>query len=163
MSKKIAFLCANPWESFLPPHFQGRSKAYYDYVCSDELLREEMVYCKEYIDIYGENHKRERETLFDAENEFPEILYVQSHQKHILQEIFETADLIIVGLPGSKIECDKIFLTALPWKEKLIFVWDYRMDQVDYIRQIQREYGLEGCQFMEAKKLPPFLTEAFKV
>lgn len=162
MSKKIAFLCLNPWESFLPPHFQGRSKAYYDYVCSAELLKEEMMYCKEHIEVYGENHKREQTPLFEAADDLPEILYVQSHQESVLRETFETADLVIVGLPGSKTECDKIFLTALPWKEKLIFVWDYRMDQVDFIRQIQREYGLEGGQFMEAKKLPPFLTEAFK-
>ncbi len=162
MLNKIAFLCVNPWESFLPAAFQGYIKSYYQWICKETLLREETMYCQERIALYGEPEMPLREKLFQNKKGAPQLLYVQSHQKELLQKVFKMADLVVVGMSGSKRECDKIFMNILPWKEKILFLWDNRICDKSFLKKIKREYGLADRQLLEAKKLPSFLTEALK-
>lgn len=162
MLNKIVFLCVNPWESFLPAAFQGCTRSYYQWICEETPLREEMMYCQEQIALYGEPEILQGEQLFEERKGVLQIIYVQSHQKELLQKVFETADLVIAGISGSKRECDKVFMNILPWKEKILFLWDDRICDKGFLRQIKREYGLTDRQILEAKKLPSFLTEALK-
>lgn len=160
MLKKIAFLCVNPWENFLPPTFQGCIKDYYQWIRSQALLREENLYCQEKVEVYGETEIPYGKKLFGEREETLQLLYVQSSQKGILQEVFSLADIVLVGMSGSRKECDKIFLTVLPWKEKTVFLWDSRICDESFLKQMKNEYKLKDAQMMEIKKLPSYLTEA---
>ena len=44
--------------------------------------------------------------------------------------------------------------------QKTIFLFDERIFDEKYLKQIQHEYKLKKAQMMEMKKLPSFLTEA---
>lgn len=158
---KIAFLCVNPWENFLPSVSQGGIRDYYRWMRSQALLREETLYCQEKVEVYGESKIPYGSQLFAEKEGILQLLYVQSSQKELIEEVFSVADVVLVGMPESKKECDKIFLTVLPWMEKTIFLWDERICAEKFIRQIQNEYKLKDRQIMEVKKLLPHLTEAF--
>lgn len=160
MFKKIAFLCVNPLENFLPPALQGYIKDYYQWARSEVLLREENLYCQEKIEAYGETKIPYGKKMFGEREETLQLLYVQSSQKELLEEVFTLADIVLVGMSGSKKECDKVFLTILPWIEKTMFLFDERICDEKYLKQIQCEYKLRASQMIEMKKLPLFLTEA---
>lgn len=160
MFKKIAFLCVNPLEKFLPPTFQSYIREHYEWARSEALLREENLYCQEKIDNYGETKIPYGKRVFGEQAETLQLLYVQSSQKEILENVFMLADIVFVAMSGSKKECDKIYLTILPWIEKTIFLFDERIFDEKYLKQIQHEYKLKKAQMMEMKKLPSFLTEA---
>ena len=160
MFKKIAFLCVNPLGNFLPPTLQGGIRECYQWTRSEALLREENLYCQEKIEVYGESKIPYGKTMFGECRETLQLLYVQSSQKEILEEVFSLADIVFVGLSGSKKECDKIFLKILPWIEKTVFLFDERICDEKYLKQIQNEYKLKNIQLMEMKKLPSVLTEA---
>jgi hypothetical protein len=49
---------------------------------------------------------------------------------------------------------------VLPWLEKVIFLFDGRICDEEYLGQMGREYKLKTAQMMEIKKLPSYLTEA---
>lgn len=120
------------------------------------------MYCKERIAIYGETENPLEENLFQNRRGIVQVLYLESHQKELIEKAFKGADLVIVGISGSKKECDKLFMSILPWKEKALFLWDERVCDESFLKKIKREYGLKSIQMMEIKKLPSFLTEAFK-
>ena len=160
MFKKIVFLCVNPLGNFLPPTLQGCIRDYYQWTRSEALLREENLYCQEKIEPYGEARIAYGKRMFGEREETLQLLYVQSSQKELLEEVFTLADIVFVGMSGSKKERDKIFMTILPWIEKTVFLFDERICDEKYLRQMQCEYKLEPMQMMEMKKLPSFLTEA---
>ena len=160
MLRKIAFLCVNPWENFLSSAFQKGIRDYYHWTRSEALLREENLYCQEKIEVYGETEIPYGKKLFGERKETLQLLYVQSSQKELIEEVFRLADIVFVEMSISKQECDKIYLTVLPWIDKTIFLWDSRICDEKFLRQIQREYKLRDAQIMEIKKLPSFLTEA---
>ena len=81
MNKKIAFLCLNPWETFLPPTFQRCVKDYYQWTRRQALLREESLYCQEKIEVYGEPKISRGKKAFGENEETLQLLYVQSSQK----------------------------------------------------------------------------------
>lgn len=161
MFKKVAFLCVNPLENFLPPSFQGYIRDYYQWTRREALLREENLYCQEKIEIYGQTEIPYGKRMFGENAETLQLLYVKSRQKEVIEEVCRLAEIIFVGMSGSKKECDRIYLTVLPWLEKVIFLFDGRVCDEIYLRQMQREYKLEDSQMMEIKKLPSYLTEAF--
>ncbi len=160
MFKKIAFLCVNPLENFLPKTLQGCIRDYYQWMRTEALLREENLYCQEKIEAYGETRIPYGKRMFGEREETLQLLYLQSSQKELLEEVFSLADIVFVGTSGSKKECDKIFLKILPWIEKTVFLFDERLCEEKYLKQIQCEYKLKNAQMMEMKKLPSFLTEA---
>ena len=161
MFKKIAFLSLNPLENFLPPALQGSIRDFYLWTLQEALLREENLYCQEKIETYGEARIPYGKRMFGEREETLQLLYVKSNQKELLEEVFVLADIVFVGMPGSQKERDKIFLSILPWIEKVGFLFDERIFDERTIRQIQQEYKIDGAQIMEMKKLPSFLTEAF--
>lgn len=155
MCKKVAVVCANPWETFLPVISQGSAKKYYEWLHEQAVLREENPYCREKIELYGDLLNENQETLFLEETEKLQFLYVQTKREEILEKVLNEADFIIVGMPQNRSECDRIYLTILPWIEKSIFLWDGRISQgKDFFRKIQREYKLKEMQVMEMNKLP---------
>ena len=91
-----------------------------------------------------------------------QLLYVQSGQKEILEKVFSLAEIVFVTLSYNKKECDKTFMKILPWIEKTVFLFDERICDEKYLKQIQNEYKLKNIQLMEIKKLPSVLTEALR-
>lgn len=160
MLKKVAFLCVNPLGNFLPPAFQGRVRDYYQWTRNEALLREENLYCQEKIEVYGESGIPYGKKMFGEREETLQLLYVQSRQESVIEEVCSLADIIFVELSGSKKECDRIFLSVLPWLEKVIFLCDGRIFDESFLRQLRAEYRLKTSQIMEIKKLPLYLTEA---
>lgn len=161
MFKKIAFLCVNPLGNFFSSTLQGCIKECYQRTRSEALLREENLYCQEKIETYGEARIPYGKRMFGEREETLQLLYVKSNQKELLEEVFGLADIVFVGMPGSQKEREKIFLSILPWIEKVVFLFDERIFDERTIKQIQQEYKIEDTQMMEMKKLPSFLTEAF--
>ncbi len=155
MYKKIAVVCMNPWETFLPTNSQSNAKKYYEWLHEQALLREVNPYCKEKIEQYGDSLCVKQETLFSEEIEGLQFIYIQTKQKELLEKVLHEADFILLGMPLDREECDRIYLTILPWIEKCIFIWDGRIGQgKDFFRKIQREYKLKQAQIMEMNKLP---------
>ena len=90
MFKKVAFLCVNPLENFLPPAFQGNVRDYYQWMRGEALLREENLYCQERIEIYGEPKIPYGKKVFGESAETLQLLYVKSCQKKIrVIKVFE--------------------------------------------------------------------------
>ena len=160
MFKKIAFLCVNPLGNFFSSALQGCIKECYQRIRSEALLREENLYCQEKIEVYGETKIPYGKNMFGEREGTLQLLYVQSSQKEILEKVFSLADIVFVGLSDRKKECDKIFLKTFPWIEKTVFLFDERICDEKYLKQIQREYKLKNIQLMEMKKLPSILAEA---
>lgn len=161
MLNKIVFLCANPWETVQLPIIRDPAKSYYEQISQQSFLCEEPLYCQQRIALYGESEYAKKDELFKSENKEIQIIYVQSHEDQTFQKILNVADLVIVGVPWSKKECDKILIQLLPWRDKLLFLWDRKIFEKSFLKQLKREYGLSAKQFLEAEKLPSYLTEAF--
>lgn len=151
---KIAVVCANPWENFLPFQCQGNARFFYQWLC--EQSRQFHVHSRkrEQMEMYGDLSLPDREAVFKEKTENLQIVYIQSHRREILETVLDTADLAIVGMPGMRKECDKIYLSVLPWKEKCVFLWDERtIREKSFFRQIQNEYKLETEQIAKFKGL----------
>lgn len=159
MYNKIAFVCGNPWENLLSDVFQGNAKYYYDWLCHQAALRKMKSYCGERRELYGhfqEKHEK-REPLFMENSDVFQFLYVQGKQQKMLEQILPLADFIVVGMPECKTECDRIYLSILPWKEKSLFLWDGKNRRgKDFLKKLQREYKLRDTQIVEIKELPSF-------
>lgn len=162
MFKKIAFLCVNPLGNFFSSTLQGCIKECYQRTRSEALLREENMYCQEKIEVYGESGISYGKNLFGEQAETMQLLYVQSGQKEILEKVFSLAEIVFVTLSYNKKECDKTFMKILPWIEKTVFLFDERICDEKYLKQVQNEYKLKNIQLMEIKKLPSVLTEALR-
>ncbi len=155
MYKKIAVVCMNPWETFLPEISQSNAKKYYEWLHQQAVLREVNPYCKEKIELYGDSSSEKQEALFSEETEELQFIYIQTKQEKLLEKVLGEADFILVGMPLNREECDRIYLTILPWIEKSIFIWDGRIGPgKEFFRKIQREYKIKDAQIMEMNKLP---------
>ena len=155
MHTKIAVVCTNPWEKFLPVISQSNAKKYYEWLREQAVLREENPYCKEKIAMYGDMPNANQETLFSEEKEEFQILYLQTNQEKLLEKVLNEADFILVGMPQDRKECDRIYLMILPWLDKSMFIWDGRISQgEEFLKKIEREYKLKKAQIVEMNKLP---------
>lgn len=157
MKNKIAVVCLNPWEKFLPAMSQGNARAFYEWLYQQAILRNENPYYKEQVEQYGDLLCCENNTMFLENIDAPQFLYIQSKQQKLLEEVLTAADSVVVGMPGCKKECDRIYLSVLPWKEKSFFLWDSRIGMGDsFFKKIQSEYKLKDKQIMKFKMLPSF-------
>ena len=155
MYKKIAVVCTNPWERFLPFVLQSNAKKYYEWLHKQAVLRKENSYFREKITLYGDLIEAKQEPFFSEAIQGFQIIYIQTRHEEMLGKVFQEADFILVGMPQDKNECDRIFLLLLPWIEKCLFIWDGRSSQGDeFFRKIQREYKIKETQIMEMNKLP---------
>ena len=160
MIRKIAFLCVNPWESFLPSFSRGNAQDHYQWICQEAVQRKTGPCCMQIIEHYGEDLWEEKRQIFPEDGKKLQLLYVRSHRKDLLKEVYHAADLVFVSMPGSRKECDRIFLSVYPWKEQSYFLWDNRYVPGDgFFTRIQKEYQLKEEQIVESKRLPHFLRE----
>lgn len=169
MLNRVIFLCVNPRECFLASAFQSHAKDYYEWFKKFLNLKNVKMDCKEYIELYGTAKKDEIEYLFQENNGKLQLLYVQTDRRDILERIFQKENLVIMGLPGSKKEFEKMYLSIFPWKNEILFLWGSHIGKDEtYIRKLSRECMLTEAQFfefekwkknLEIKKLPPYLRE----
>lgn len=151
MLEKIVFLCANPWEGFLSPAFQSCGREYFQWICKQALLKNMKVTAKERMEVYGELQTEEK-LFLKAENKV-QLLYVQSHHKKLLEEIFQQADLVLMGLPGNLREFDRMFMPIFPWKDQILFLWDQHICRGDkFLHQLCKEYKICESQMIELKR-----------
>ena len=150
MFNKIVFLCVSPWESFLTPTSQSYGKNYYEWFKNILIMKNIKLSYREYIDIYGASNGESEEGIFLESCERIQLLYVQSDRKELLEKIFQTADLVIMGLPGSRGEFDKIYMSVFPWKDEILFLWGSHIARdSEYITRLVRECMLKREQFIE--------------
>lgn len=150
---KIAFLCVNPWERFLPFSFQSCVREYYQSVKARALSLEREIGYREYVEVYGETIPIPEVSLFLPEKEKLQLLYIQSSRIHILERLFKEADLVVMGLSGSRKETEKFYLSVHPWHEKVLFLWDSHICQDEtFAERLVREFKLRNAQVMEIKK-----------
>lgn len=155
MFKKIAFICANPLEKLLPTVSMGNVKEYYEWIYEQAVLLAEEPCCLNWIELYGNPPEKEMEELFLKDQRKLQLLYVQSHRRGLLEKVYETADKVLVGMSSNREECDRIFMTVFPWKEKSTFLWNNRISrEPGFLKRIQAEYQLEENQIVQTKKLP---------
>ena len=160
MIRKIAFLCVNPWESFQPSFSRGNAQEHYQWIYQEAVQRRSVPCCQQVIDIYGDDLWEEERQIFTGDAKKLQLLYVRSHRKNLLKQVYHAADLVFVSMPESRKECDKIFLSVFPWKEQSYFLWENRYISDDgFFDRIQREYQLKEDQIVESKRLPHFLRE----
>lgn len=153
MLNKVAVLCVDPWEKFWPPAFQTHSKNYYQWIKNMAAQKNIKIYCKEYIDTYGISNDRKENNLFLEDCEDFQLLYVQSDRQEILENIFRIADLVIMGLPGSRKQFDKIFMSVCPWKDEIMFLWGNHISRdQQYVDKLIRECALRKEQLIEIGK-----------
>lgn len=169
MLNKVIFLCVNPRECFLTSAFQSHAKDYYGWFKKYLELNNIKLDCREYIELYGNTKKIEFEHFFQENSGKSQLLYIQTDQRDILNKIFQKDNLVIMGLPGSKKEFEKMYLSIFPWKNEILFLWGSHIGKDEtYIRKLSRECMLTEAQFfefekwkknLEIKKLPPCLRE----
>lgn len=156
MNRKIAIVCANPWETFLPPVSQGNAKKYYQWLHEQADSHKFVHCCQEKTAPYGDILSPASELSFLEDTTGTQFLYVQLKQKDLLKKVLQEADDVLIGMPANRTECDKIYLSLLPWIEKCIFLWDGRTGMgKEFYRRLQSEYKLESRQILEIKSLPP--------
>lgn len=150
MLRRIAFLCIDPWEGFLTPVCRSCVFEYYRWICHQVVLRNIRSSTREQIELYGESGLEEIDDPFSEENDCLQLIYVQSHRENILKKIFENADLVVMGIPGSKQEFEKIFMLLFPWKDEIVFLWDRQICRGnDFLRKVCMEYKLKENQLIE--------------
>ena len=160
METKIVFLCVDPWEGFLLPGYQSYGREYYQCITGTNLLREENSYCQERIEVYGESEGFCNTPLFSKTDDEVQILYVQSGRKEVLKEVFQKADIVMMGLPRSKKEFDKIYMTVFPWIDRIKFLWDKRIcEKKTFLKELCMKYKLSESQFIEIEKPSSFERE----
>lgn len=153
MMNKIAFLCVNPWEKFLPVSYQGFGKKYYEHIRKMAHLKQRSIVCREYRELYGEVTVMPEQPFFPAEKEFLQLLYIQSSRAAVLKKVFQTADLVFIGTPGSMAEFEKVYPLIYPWKDKALFLWDSDSCAEEHFQErLIRECGLRSTQMIEMGK-----------
>lgn len=153
MENKIAFLCVNPWENFLPSVFQSSSREYYLWMREMVVLQKIKPYCRERLEIYGEQKNSDAEKLFSDHRKGLQLLYVQSSCSRVIEAVFQKADVVVMGLPGCKKEFDKTFMMIFPWKDQIKFFWDSHICRDEkFIMELCREYKLHAAQIFEIKR-----------
>lgn len=153
MMNKIAFLCVNPCERFLPFSFQSCGREYYRRVKEQAISRKWEVGCREYVDIYGEAICKPETPWFSNEEDRLQFLYIQSGRLCVLEEVLQEADLVITGFSGSRREMEKLYLTVYPWREKVLFLWDSHICRdEDFAERIVKDFKLRKAQVMEVRK-----------
>lgn len=158
--KKVVFLCVDPWERFLSPAVQSYGREYFCRVQTTGTVQEEQSYCAEHKEIYGEEPLKSLQEFFLLEDHRMQIVYVQSKSRHILEDVFQKADLVVMGLPGSKKEFEKIYLEIFPWIDQVLFLWDERVGKGDvYLKELCHEFKLDERQFWEMKNGHGFLEK----
>lgn len=155
MINKIAVVDANPWENFLPEFSRANARKYYEWLHHEAHLRGINHSCQEQIEIYGSMFPQNQTKRFVKNYEGVQFLYVQGKQEAVLPGVLKEADLVVVGMPRCRKECDQIYLAVLPWIEKILFFWDGRVSrEKEFLKRIQREYKLNKKQMIEFKKAP---------
>lgn len=153
MLNKVVFLCANPWEGLSTLASQSYSKNYYEWFKNILIMKNIKFSYREYIDVYGVSDGETEEGMFLEGCEGLQLLYVQSDRKEILEKIFQTADLVIMGLPGSRLEFDKIYMSVFPWKDEILFLWGSHIGRdSEYVARLLRECMLKQEQFIEIRE-----------
>ena len=158
---KIAVVCANPWETFLPSGCQGNARFFYQWLCNRS-----QQFClpsrqAKQVELYGTPPVSTPDTLFDKENKNLQIVYIESHRREGMESILNEADQIMVAMPKLLEECDKIYLQLLPWKEKCVFLWEDNGCREDgFFKKIQKEYKLEETQIEKLKGLSSIQWES---
>lgn len=148
--KKIAILCLNPWEGFLSTAAQSCIREYYEWFCCQAERKNAKFCIREQIEVYGEPVKEKSMELFSATETRPQILYIQSHQRDIIANVFEKADLVMMGIPGNRREFDKIFLPVFPWKDRIVFLWDQQICRGGaFLEKLCRECRIRADQLIE--------------
>ena len=153
MMNKIAFLCVNPWESFLPPSFQSCGREYYrrvkEYAISCRMASD----CREYVEMYGEPVRQREEPFFSVQDDRLQLRYVQSSSLPVLKKLFLEADLVIAGISGSREEFEKLCMAVYPWKEKVLFLWDSHICRDEHFPEMLfRECRLRKAQMVEIRR-----------
>ena len=151
MLQKIVILCVNPWDGLLSPIFQSCGREYFHWICKQAFLKNIPLISKERIEIYGE--LQGEEALFvNTENKL-QLLYVQSHSKKLLKEVFDEADLVVMGVPGSLKDFEKMFIAVFPWKDQILFLWEkYLCRDEKFLQQLCRNYKIRESQMFELKR-----------
>ncbi len=170
MFNKVAFLCVDPWEQFLSPIMQSHSRKYYELIKMLMQQKKIKIRSREYRDLYGESRSCEPFEIFEKNTELFQVVYIQSSRKTFLEKVFQEADMVLVGLPENQKNFEKIYLLLLPWKERILFLWNDQIKmEPSYLERLIQEWMLEQKQIigiMEScqkifgiKKAPELLQE----
>lgn len=158
MFNKIVFLCADPWEKFLSHNVQGHSRTYFEAVKKQILLKKIKLQCRESVDLYGEI--AENQAIFQNNSKMLQLSYIQSSRRERLEEVFRTADIVIMGIPGSRKEFEKIYTTIFPWKDDILFLWSSQViREPAYLNRLSREYMIRQEQVLNIRGNIPLLWE----
>lgn len=151
MLQKIVFLCVNPWDGFRSPVVRNFGREYFHWICKQAVLKNIPLISKERIEIYGEL-QGEEELFVNTENKL-QLLYVQSHSKKLLKEVFEQADLVVMGVPGSLKAFERMFMPVFPWKDQILFLWErYLCKDERFLQQLCRDYKIRESQVIALKR-----------
>lgn len=157
MLNKIAFLCTDPWEKFLPVTVQSHSREYFQWICQQAVLQNINIDCQELIEIYGENMRLKESGIFAKSDASLQLLYVQSRRLVLIEKVFEKSDLVVMGLPGCRKEFEKMLAAVFPWRHQMMFLWDRQHCRGEqFVKALCREYRLRETQMMKIpiKKAP---------
>ena len=155
MIKKIAVVDANPWENFLPEFSRANARKYYEWLHHEAHLRGVNHNCRERTEIYGSTLQQNPAKWFHPHGEDLQLLYVQGKPREVLPGLLKEADLVVVGMPRCRKDCDQIYLSVLPWIEQILLFWDGRISrEKEFLKRIKNEYKLNEKQIVEFKKLP---------
>lgn len=151
MFNKIVFLCVDPWENFLSHNVQGHSRKYFELVKKGLLLKDIKLQCGEYMDLYGET--TENREIFKKNSKILQLSYIQSSRRELLEEVFHSADMVIMGIPGSRKEFEKIYMSIFPWKDNILFLWSSQViRKPSYLERLSREYMIRQEHVVEIRK-----------
>ena len=158
--KKVVFLCVDPWEYFLPSVKQSYGREYFCRVQAEGMVQEERSYCTEHRELYGEEPLKALQEFFLLEDRRMQIVYIQSKSRHILEKVFQEADVVLMGLPSDKMEFEKIYLEICPWIDRILFLWDERVGKGEvYLKELCYEFKIDERQFWEFKNVHGFLEK----
>lgn len=158
MFNKIVFLCVDPWEKFLSHSVQGHSRTYFEAVKKQILLKKMKLQCRESVDLYGEI--AEDQKIFKKNSKMLQLSYIQSSRRERLEEVFRTADIVIMGIPESRKEFEKIYMTIFPWKDDILFLWSSQViREPTYLNCLSREYMIRQEHVLDIKGSIPILWE----
>lgn len=149
MFNKFAFLSVDPWEPFLSPVMQSHSRKYYEFIKLMMKQKKIEILCWEYMDLYGEAEPYVPSGIFEKNKEIFQLVYIQSSRKKLLGKVFQEADVVMVGFPGNKKHFEKIYMTLLPWKDRILFLWnDQSRLERSYLDSVVRECMIEKRQII---------------
>lgn len=150
MGTKIALLCVNPWEGFLPMAFQSCGREYYERIREMSVFWQRTLYCQECVEVYGESVICENRDFFSEYREQTQLLYIQSGSMRMIEKVFQKADVVMMGLPECKEEFDKSFMRIFPWKDQVKFLWHSQThSEKKFVAKFCSEYKLNPAQLFE--------------